>query len=101
VWWRPDEIPSASTYRLCIDDSCEPVEPRRVGRAREILEVEPAGASGDKHVTVRLELLDSRGQVVEVFRGEGDKSGGCCPFIGFRAADGALTVDSSQLDAVL
>src|SRR5262249_52770865 len=49
------------------------------------------------HVRMRLELVDATGHRVAVFRGEGRRSGRCCPSVAFRpTATGALAVDRGQ-----
>jgi len=92
VWWLPGDVPDAAGYNLCINGSCEPVDPRPIGGDGQYLSVSPARAP-TVEVTVRLELLDDAGAPFVAYSGAGTRTGECCAGIEFRVANGELVID--------
>jgi hypothetical protein len=97
VWWKPGAVPRASSYRLCVNDTCEKVRPGTRGAAGRYNSVSPASATADRTVAVRLELLDATGAPTKRFTGGGTKTGQCCAVVELQAEpDGRLVVAHSD-----
>jgi hypothetical protein len=75
VSWHRAEIPAAASYRLCVHDVCERVEPREWSDNRLMVGLD---TSSPDDVVARLDLLDAAGEIEQTFEGRGSKSGTCC-----------------------
>src|SRR5262249_7725387 len=99
VRWSPNELPpDATPSRMCVNGACEGVSAVHLYGTKPDMVAAWQGSSPPRmHVRMRLELVDATGHRVAVFRGEGQRSGRCCPSVGFRpTATGSLAVDRGQ-----
>jgi hypothetical protein len=97
VWWRPDELPATSGYRLCVNDVCDAVTPAPIGGDGRYLAVAPPTGNADRDVSVTLELLDDDGTRIALLRGSGERTGRCCPGVELHPGTaGRLVVQSLQ-----
>jgi hypothetical protein len=76
VWWSPGDIPDAPGHRLCIDGTCDLVDPSPLSDGNLLV---GASAAVDTELSVRLELLDDQGAITATYAGSGTRSGDCCP----------------------
>ena len=84
VSWRDGDVPEAARYRLCIDGTCDPVEPRPWEDPETDVVVEAGEGWPEEPVPVSLEAIDAEGEVLAAFAGEREATGRCCKAIQLR-----------------
>lgn len=84
VSWSDGDVPSAATYRLCIDGRCHEVAPGPWEDTETDVMVHAGEGRPDDPVPVRLEAVAEGGAVVAAFSGEREATGRCCKAIKLR-----------------
>jgi hypothetical protein len=79
VGWEVGDVPEADAYRICVDGTCESVDPERQEPSDPPYVLARAEARPDGPVEVRLDALRPDLAVVATYAGEGTRrTGGCC-----------------------
>lgn len=85
VQWDASDLPEdVVVVRLCIDGECGDTEPP----SRSIA---PASAPAVDDINVELYLYGPGAEVIDLWDWQGDREGGCCPYVELRPDGSDLT----------